>query len=143
MPIFTAGGIAGSVQTAEAAQKEALLRYQQAIQVAFREVSDSLIAHTKAREQLVYQDSQVATLRTYLELAQLRYENGYTSYIEVLDAERNLFDAEVSQTQTMSNVYVSLVNLYKAMGGGWVAEAEKLTPGADQGQAVSQNGRGG
>jgi multidrug efflux system outer membrane protein len=125
-PVFTAGGIAGSVQTAEAGQREAMLRYQQAIQSAFREVSDSLIAHTKAREQLTYQDSQVATLRNYLELARLRYDNGYTSYIEVLDAERNLFNAEVAQTQTMSNVYVSLVNLYKAMGGGWVAEADRL-----------------
>jgi multidrug efflux system outer membrane protein len=144
VPVFTAGGIAGSVQTAEAVQREALLRYQQAIQVAFREVSDSLIAHTKAREQLTYQDSQVATLRNYLELARLRYDNGYTSYIEVLDAERNLFNAEVAQTQTMSNVYVSLVNLYKAMGGGWVAEAEKLVPvgapGTDPGQPVAQNG---
>ena len=144
MPIFTAGGIAGTVQTAEAAQREALLRYQQAIQVAFREVSDSLIAHAKAREQLVHQESQVATLRNYLELAQLRYENGYTSYIEVLDAERNLFNAEVAQTQTMSNVYVSLVNLYKAMGGGWVAEAEKLAPGgapgAAQGPPVAKGG---
>jgi len=147
MPIFTAGGIAGSVQSSEAAEREALLRYQQAIQVAFREVSDSLIAHTKAREQLVHQESQVATLRNYLELARLRYENGYTSYIEVLDAERNLFNAEVAQTQTMSNVYVSLVNLYKAMGGGWVTEAEKMAPvgaaGADQGRPVAQGGRGG
>ena len=132
MPVFTAGGIAGSVQTAEAAQREALLRYQQAIQIAFREVADSLIAHAKAREQLGYQDTQIATLRNYLELAQLRYDNGYTSYIEVLDAERNLFDAEVAQTQTMSNVYVSLVNLYKAMGGGWVAQAERLVPAGAQ-----------
>ena len=132
-PVFTAGGIAGSVQTAEATQREALLRYQQAIQVAFREVSDALIAHAKAREQLGYQESQVATLRNYVELARLRYDNGYTSYIEVLDAERNLFDAEVAQTQTMSNVYVSLVNLYKAMGGGWVAQAERLSQGAQQG----------
>jgi multidrug efflux system outer membrane protein len=129
VPVFTAGGIAGSVQSAEAAQREALLRYQQAIQIAFREVADSLVAHAKAREQLGYQDRQIATLRNYLELAQLRYDNGYTSYIEVLDAERNLFEAEVAQTQTMSNVYVSLVNLYKAMGGGWVAQAERLVPG--------------
>jgi multidrug efflux system outer membrane protein len=126
VPVFTAGGIAGSVQTAEAQQREALLRYQQAIQTAFREVSDALIAHAKAREQLAFQDSQVATLRRYLELAQLRYDNGYTSYIEVLDAERNLFDAEVQYSQTQGNVAVSLVNLYKAMGGGWVAEAERL-----------------
>jgi multidrug efflux system outer membrane protein len=144
MPIFTAGGIGGTVETAEAVQREALLRYQQAIQVAFREVSDSLIAHAKAREQLVHQDDQVVTLRNYLELARLRYENGYTSYIEVLDAERNLFNAEVAQTQTMSNVVVSLVNLYKAMGGGWVTQAEQLTsggtPAAGQGPAVAQGG---
>jgi multidrug efflux system outer membrane protein len=92
----------------------------------------------------VHQDSQVVTLRNYLELARLRYENGYTSYIEVLDAERNLFDAEVAQTQTMSNVVVSLVNLYKAMGGGWVTQAEQLTsgetPAAGQGPAVAQGG---
>lgn len=126
MPIFTAGGIAGSVQTAEAQQREALLTYQQSIQNAFREVSDSLVSHTKAREQLAYQEQQVATLRRYLELARLRYDNGYTSYIEVLDAERNLYSAEVAYSQTQGNVFVSLVNLYKAMGGGWVAEAERL-----------------
>jgi multidrug efflux system outer membrane protein len=130
MPIFTAGGIAGSVETAEAQQREALLRYQQAIQTAFREVSDALISHTKSREQLSYQERQVKTLRTYLELARLRYENGYTSYIEVLDAERNLFNAEVAYSQTQGNVYVSLVNLYKAMGGGWVAHAERLAANA-------------
>ena len=130
VPLFTAGGIAGSVQSAEAAQREALLRYRQAIQVAFREVSDALIAHAKAREQLLYQDLQVGTLRNYAELARLRYENGYTSYLEVLDAERKLFDAEVAQSQSVGNVYVSLVNLYKAMGGGWVSEAERLVPGA-------------
>jgi multidrug efflux system outer membrane protein len=125
-PVFTAGGIAGSVQVAEAQQREALLRYQQSIQTAFREVSDSLISHTKSREQLVYQEQQVATLRRYLELARLRYDNGYTSYIEVLDAERNLYSAEVAYSQTQGTVFVSLVNLYKAMGGGWVAEAERM-----------------
>jgi multidrug efflux system outer membrane protein len=130
VPLFTAGGIAGSVQTAEASQREALLRYQQAIQTAFREVSDSLIAHTKSREQLAFQERQVATLRNYLELARLRYDNGYTSYIEVLDAERNLFNAEVAYSQTQGTVYVSLVNLYKAMGGGWVGQAERLAENA-------------
>jgi multidrug efflux system outer membrane protein len=130
MPIFTAGGIGGTVATAEAQQREALLRYQQAIQTAFREVSDALIAHTKSREQLAIQERQVGTLRTYLELARLRYDNGYTSYIEVLDAERNLFNAEVAYSQTQATVYVSLVNLYKAMGGGWVAEAERMAGNA-------------
>jgi multidrug efflux system outer membrane protein len=125
-PLFTAGGIAGNVQTAEAQQHEALLRYRQSIQVAFREVEDSLISYTKAREQLAFQDQQVVTLRRYVELARLRYDNGYTSYIEVLDAERNLYSAEVAQSQTQALVLVSLVNLYKAMGGGWVAAAERM-----------------
>lgn len=126
-PIFTGGGIAGQVQQAEAQQQEALLAYQKSIQVAFQEVSDALIAHAKSREQLGFQDRQLRTLRNYLELARLRYDEGYTSYIEVLDAERNLFDAEVSHAQTQSQVHVSLVNLYKAMGGGWVLEAERMS----------------
>jgi multidrug efflux system outer membrane protein len=127
VPIFTGGGIAGQVQQAEAQQQEALFRYQKAIQTAFQEVSDALLNHAKSREQLVFQGREVATLRTYVELARLRYDEGYTSYIEVLDAERSLFEAEVAYTQVYSQVYVSLVNLYKAMGGGWVLEAERMT----------------
>lgn len=126
VPIFTGGGIAGQVKQAEAQQQEALLSYQKAIQVAFQETSDALLAHAKSRDQLAYQERQLGTLRNYLELARLRYDEGYTSYIEVLDAERNLFDAEVAYVQTQSQVYVSLVNLYKAMGGGWVLQAERM-----------------
>jgi multidrug efflux system outer membrane protein len=131
-PNFTAGGIAGNVQTAEGQQQEALLRYRQSIQNAFREVSDALIANAKAREALGFQDRQVVTLARYVELARLRYDNGYTSYIEVLDAERNLYNAEVAQSQTQALVLVSLVNLYKAMGGGWVATAEHMAAAAGQ-----------
>jgi multidrug efflux system outer membrane protein len=126
-PIFTGGGIAGQVRQAEAQQQEALLTYKKAIQVAFQEVSDALLTHAKSRDQLGLQERELRTLRNYLELARLRYDEGYTSYIEVLDAERTLFDAEVAYTQTQSQVYVSLVNLYKAMGGGWVLEAERMT----------------
>jgi multidrug efflux system outer membrane protein len=126
MPVFTAGGIAGQVQQAEALQQQALLQYQKSIQVAFQEVSDGLVTHQKSLQQLEAQERQVATLATYARLARLRYENGYTSYIEVLDAERNLFNAQVSYTQTQNAVYGSLVNLYKAMGGGWVTLAEGM-----------------
>jgi multidrug efflux system outer membrane protein len=125
-PIFTGGGIAGQVRQAEAQQQEALLRYRKAIQVAFQEVSDALLTHAKSRDRMGIQDREVRTLRNYLELARLRYDEGYTSYIEVLDAERTLFEAEVAYTQTRSQVYTSLVNLYKAMGGGWVREAERM-----------------
>jgi multidrug efflux system outer membrane protein len=128
IPIFTGGGIAGLVQQAEAVQQQALLQYQKSIQIAFQEVEDALVTYQKSREQLAAQERQVNTLTTYARLARVRYENGYTSLIDVLDAERNLFNAEVAYTQTQSAVYGSLVNLYKAMGGGWVMQAEQMVP---------------
>lgn len=127
MPIFTAGGIAGQVQQAEAFQQQTLLIYQQAIQSAFRDVEDALIASTKSREQMASQGRQVDALSTYARFARLRYDNGYTDYIEVLDAERSLFDAELSYTRTRAQVFTSMINLYKATGGGWVGKADELT----------------
>jgi multidrug efflux system outer membrane protein len=127
MPIFTAGNISGQVKQAEAQQQQALYSYQKAIQVAFQEVADSLITLQKSREALIVQGRQVDALRTYSRLARLRYEGGYTSYIEVLDAERSLFNAQLSYTQTQGAVFTSMVSLYKAMGGGWVTDAERMT----------------
>jgi len=126
-PIFTAGNIAGQVQSAEARQQQALARYEKAIQTAFAEVETGLISTRKTREELEAQIRQVEALNQYARLARLRYDNGYVSYLEVVDAERNLFDAELSLAQSQSQVYRVLINLYKAMGGGWVAQAEKLT----------------
>ena len=128
-PVFTAGGIAGQVRVAEAVQQQALFRYQQAVQTAFREVEDSLVDQDKSREQLAIQKRQVEALRSYAALARLRYENGYTSFLEVLDAERGLFSAELTYTQTKGVLFRALVNLYKSMGGGWVVEAERLAGG--------------
>jgi multidrug efflux system outer membrane protein len=127
LPIFTAGGISGQVKQAEAQQQQALFQYQKAIQVAFQEVADALVSLQKTREQLVVQGHQVDALRTYSRLARLRYEGGYTSYIEVLDAERSLFNAQLGYAQTQGTVFTSAVSLYKAMGGGWVADAERMT----------------
>ncbi|WP_426115607.1 efflux transporter outer membrane subunit [Pseudomonas sp. DSP3-2-2] len=126
-PIFTGGGIAGQVQQAEAFQQQALLTYQKAIQSSFSDVENALIASSKSREQMAFQARQVEALRTYAYYARLRYDNGYTSYIEVLDAERSLFDAELNYTRTRGTVFTSMIDLYKATGGGWVAQAEKLT----------------
>ncbi len=67
------------------------------------------------------------SLRNYARIASLRFDNGYTSYIEVLDAERSLFNAELSQAQTKGVLFQALVNLYKAMGGGWIVEADRMT----------------
>lgn len=127
VPIFTAGGIAGQVQQVEAQQKQALLTYQQSIQTAFRDVENALVASQKSREQMAAQARQVEALRTYSRLARLRYDNGYTSYIEVLDAERSLFNAELSLSQIQGAVFVAMIDVYKATGGGWVAKAEQLT----------------
>jgi len=126
-PIFTAGQISGEVKAANALQQQTLFRYQQVIQNAFREVDDSLIDQNKSKEQLSAQGRQVEALRSYAHLARLRFDEGYSSYIEVLDAERSLFDVELSYTQTQATVFRALVNLYKAMGGGWVNEADQLT----------------
>jgi outer membrane protein, multidrug efflux system len=71
------------------------------------------------------QAAQVEALRTYRDLAALRYENGYSSYIEVLDAERNLFSTELTYIQTKGGMFSAMVNLYKSMGGGWDAENNK------------------
>ncbi|WP_206997085.1 efflux transporter outer membrane subunit [Trinickia mobilis] len=126
VPIFTGGNITGQVHQAEARQQEALFAYEKAIQVAFQQVEDALITLQKSREQLDIQGKQVDALRTYLRLARMRYEGGYTSYIDVLDAERSLFNAELQYTQTQSTTLTSVVNLYMAMGGGWVVQAERM-----------------
>jgi outer membrane protein, multidrug efflux system len=127
LPIFTAGSISGQVKQAEAQQQQALFEYQKAIQVSFQEVADALVSLQKTREQLVVQGREVDALRTYSHLARLRYEGGYTSYIEVLDAERSLFNAQLSYAQTQGGVFTSTVSLYQAMGGGWVTAAENMT----------------
>jgi len=126
-PIFTGGAIAGQVKSAEAVQQQSLLTYQQAIQTAFREVDDALVDQKRTREQLDALVQQVGSLRKYANLAWLRYENGYTSYLEVLDAESRLYNAELVHTNAQGTLFQSLVNLYKAMGGGWVTEADRMT----------------
>ncbi len=125
LPIFMAGRIYGQEKASEAIQKQTLIKYQQTIQTAFKEVEDSLIDQRKTREKMEAQGEQVASLRTYRDLAALRYENGYSSYLEVLDAERNLFSTELTYIQTKGSMFSAMVNLYKSMGGGWDAENDK------------------
>jgi multidrug efflux system outer membrane protein len=127
VPVFTGGAIRGQVKSAEAVQQQALLQYQQIIQTAFREAEDALIDQRRSREQLDIQAQQVESLRNYARFARMRFDNGYTSYIEVLDAERSLFNAELFQAQTKGVLFQALVNLYKAMGGGWIVGAEHMT----------------
>ena len=126
-PIFTGGSLMGNYKATQAIQQQLLFNYQKAIQTAFREVDDALADQKGTREQLEAQGRQVAALTTYARVARLRFDEGYTSYIEVLDAERSLFNAQLEYTQTQGFLFQSLANLYKAMGGGWVTEADKMT----------------
>lgn len=131
-PIFTAGALEGQEKAVTAQREQALIMYRQAIQNAFRDVEDALVEQRKLREQLQSQERQVQALRSYTRAAHLRYDNGYISYLEVLDAERGLFDAELSYTRTQAALFQALVSLYKAMGGGWAVSAEALAAGSTQ-----------
>jgi multidrug efflux system outer membrane protein len=137
-PIFTSGAISGQIKAAEAQQQQTLFRYQQTIQTAFREVEDALIDQRRSREELEIQDRQIESLQSYARFARLRFDNGYTSYIEVLDAERSLFNAELARAQTKGVLFQALVNLYKAMGCGWVIEADRRIT-SDQDKKDSSN----
>lgn len=122
LPIFNAGRNRANLQLTEAQQREALIRYEQAIQQAFREVEDALVAHTKAREGLAQQDAAVQASREALSIAELRYTSGLTSYLNVLDAQRTLLAAELAQSRTLGAQLVAVVRVYKALGGGWAQD---------------------
>jgi multidrug efflux system outer membrane protein len=125
VPLFTAGRIGGEVKASEAAQQQALYGYQQSIQNSFREVEDALIDRSKSGQRLEALNRQLKALRNYSRLARMRYDEGYTSYLEVLDADRSLFNVELSYTAGQNTLFRSLINIYRAMGGGWVDQAEQ------------------
>jgi outer membrane protein, multidrug efflux system len=126
-PIFTFGAVSGQVAQAEAAQQAALYSYQYSIQSAFADVENSLVAAQKLQQQLAAQERLVAALRDYARLSKMQYDGGYTSYTTVLQAEQSLFPAELTLASVRAAVFSSNVAIYKAMGGGWVVEADRLT----------------
>jgi len=128
VPLFTAGRIGGEVKAAEAAQQQAVYGYQQAIQNAFREVDDALLDRGKSGQRLDALSRQLKALNNYARLARMRYDEGYTSYLEVLDADRSLFNVELAHTTSQNALFRSLINIYKSMGGGWVDHAEQGMP---------------
>jgi len=127
-PIFTFGAIEGQVQSAEAAQREAMAFYQQTILGAFRETNDALAGAVKKREESEAQARRVAALRDYARLSRLRFDNGYAGYLEVLYAENELFSGELTSVRSLAERYAQIVNVYQAVGGGWVDEADRLAP---------------
>jgi multidrug efflux system outer membrane protein len=130
-PIFAGGAIYGQVLQTEAGQKEALLSYQAAIQSAFSDVENALVANQKYVVQQQAQERLVRANREYARLARLQYNGGYVPYSTVLQAEQQLFPSELTLAQTRAATFSSLVTIYQAMGGGWVLEADKLTAAAD------------
>lgn len=118
-PIFTGGRIRSNVRLTEAQQQEAVFVYQQSIQQAFREVSDSLVAYRKNQEFRAQQELLTNSAQDTVRLANMRYQGGVTSYLEVLDSDTRYFDAQLSLAQAQLNERVALVQLYNALGGGW------------------------
>jgi multidrug efflux system outer membrane protein len=127
-PIFTFGAIEGQVQTAEGGERAALAFYQQTIFNAFRETNNALVGTVKKRAESEAQARRVAALREYARLSRLRFDNGYAGYLEVLYAENELFGAELAAVASQAERYTQIVNVYQAVGGGWVDEADKLAP---------------
>jgi outer membrane protein, multidrug efflux system len=118
-PIFTGGALRGNLRAAESQHQQALIAYRQAIQRAFGDVSDALIGYQKFHLVRLRQEDTVADLQESVRLSNMRYQGGTTTYLEVLDGQRSLFSAELTLAQARGTEYQSLVQLYRALGGGW------------------------
>lgn len=125
-PIFTFGAVSGQVAQAEAAQRAALASYKLAVQNAFADVDNALVASLKIGEQLLAQERLVSALADYERLAKLQYDGGYVPYSTVLQAQQTLFPAELTLASLRASVLISSADIYTAMGGGWIDEAGKL-----------------
>jgi outer membrane protein, multidrug efflux system len=118
-PIFTGGRLRSAVRLAEAREQTALLVYQQSVQGAFRNVSDSLVAYSKTREFRIQEELLFESAEDAARLSHMRYSGGGTSYLEVLTNETNAFSAELTLVEARQNELLALVQLYEALGGGW------------------------
>jgi multidrug efflux system outer membrane protein len=118
-PIFTAGRLKSNVKLAEAQRDSALVQYERAIQTAFGEVSNALIAHQRVRESRIHQQALAVALEDRKRLSYMRYRGGVDTQLNALDADRDLFQAQLTLAQLNRNEILSVVQLYKALGGGW------------------------
>jgi len=118
-PIFTSGRIAGQVREAEAIQHQKAVSYVLSVQTALREVEDALFAHRKTHQRFTIQTRQLEALLEHKASAVRRFEGGRSSYLEVLEADRGIYAAELQENETRRMRYIALIGVYKAMGGGW------------------------
>jgi multidrug efflux system outer membrane protein len=123
--LFTGGRLRGNLKLAEANFQESVATYRQTVQGAFREVSDGLIAYQRTREFRQSQEERTQANRDATQIANTRYEGGVTSYLEVLYNEQELFNAELGLAQARLNELLSVVELYRALGGGWREPGEQ------------------
>ena len=121
-PIFNAGQNRRRVEVSESQQRQALYAYEKSIQAALREVEDAIVGYRKGGELRVSAADRASAERKVLHLAELRYRGGVSGYLEVLDAQRSLFSSELDESQSVRDHLVSLIRLYKALGGGWTPE---------------------
>lgn len=127
LPIFTAGRIGDQVDAAEASFQQALFQYKRSLLNGLREVNDALVVNKNNEEKLKHLSKQVEVLGRYLDLAKQRYDEGQTSYLEVLDAERRFFQSQLEEADAQNDRIQSVIELFRALGGGWVSEADKIT----------------
>ena len=127
-PVFQGGAVLGTNRQAEAQRKQLLASYEKTVKRAFADVDDALIATQTTAERSAAQRRQVEALRDYARLARKRFEGGYSSYLEVLDAESSLFNAELLYSEGHRERLLAHVDLYKALGGGWVDAAAAQAP---------------
>ncbi len=118
-PIFTAGRLRSNVRLAEAERERLLVRYEKTIQTAFAETSDALIAHQRFHESRTKQEALEKALEDRLRLAYLRYHGGVDTQLNALDADRDLFQAQLDLARLRLEEILSVVQLYKSLGGGW------------------------
>jgi multidrug efflux system outer membrane protein len=129
-PIFNAGQNRRRVEVTESQQRQALFAYERAVLQAFREVEDALVGTRQTSLRRGSEHERVVADRKVLELAELRYRGGVSAYLDVLDAQRSLFEAELDETSAMRDEFVSRIQLYKSLGGGWPQEPEAQQEGA-------------
>jgi outer membrane protein, multidrug efflux system len=118
-PIFEGGALRNNLRYAKSEERQAVIGYQQSIQRAFGDVSDALIAYDKSHSVRGRKEQSVKDLQESVNVSLMRYRGGTANYLEVLDSQRSLFSAELTLAQARNNEYQSLVQLYKALGGGW------------------------
>jgi len=135
--VFDAGRTGSRVKAAKAREQQALAQYQAAIQNAFRDTLDALVAQRKARETLDAEQARVNALESALNLGRLRYENGVASQLDVLDAERGLLAAELNRVEAQRAQLTATADLFKALGGGWESDRQSAE------QTASAAGAGG